>query len=173
MYMFQYVMPLLNSVADTYLGSGAFLTPGSGIQNMFFRIPDLWARNQNAYIGKLCDNFLGKKFQCCGSGMFILDPRSKFFPSRSQIQTVSIPDPASASKNLIILIPKEQKKWFPSSRKYDPGCSSRIPDPETGCWLSTCPGSRGQKGIGSRIWIRNTEKFYNSLKIGTIVFFGI
>ncbi len=42
--------------------------------------------------------------QCCGSGMFI--PDSNFLYPGSWI-----PDP---------------KKWFLSSRKYDPGCSSRI-----------------------------------------------
>ncbi len=47
--------------------------------------------------------------QCCGSGMFIPDPNFSY--------------PGSASKNLSILTPK---KWFLSSRKYDPGCSSRI-----------------------------------------------
>jgi hypothetical protein len=52
-------------------------------------------------------------------------PGSDFFPSR-------IPDPiclhlGSASKNLSILTQKKPKKWFLSSRKYDPGCSSRIP----------------------------------------------
>jgi hypothetical protein len=50
-----------------------------------------------------------RKFQCCGSGMFIPDPN--FF------------HPGSASKNLSILTPK---KWFLSSRKYDPGCPFRI-----------------------------------------------
>ncbi len=54
-------------------------------------------------------NFL----QCCGSGMFIPDPN--FF------------HPGSASKNLSILTPK---KLVSNSRKYDPGCSSRIPDPD-------------------------------------------
>jgi hypothetical protein len=29
-----------------------------------------------------------------------------------------------------ILTPKKAKKWFLSSKKYDPGCSSRIPDPD-------------------------------------------
>jgi len=48
-------------------------------------------------------------------------PGSDFFPSR--IRIVSILDPGSASKNLSILT---KKKWFLSSRKYDPGCSSRI-----------------------------------------------
>jgi hypothetical protein len=57
--------------------------------------------------------------------MFIPDTGSDFFPSR-------IPDPnclhpGSASKNLSILTQKKPTKWFLSSRKYDPGCSSRIP----------------------------------------------
>ena len=48
------------------------------------------------------------------------DPGSTFFSSR--IRIVSILDPGSASKKLSILT----KKWFLCSRKYDPGCSSRI-----------------------------------------------
>jgi hypothetical protein len=50
--------------------------------------------------------------QCCGSGIEFQIPDPDF----------SIPDPGSASKNLSILI----QKVFLSSRKYDPGCSSRI-----------------------------------------------
>jgi hypothetical protein len=63
----------------------------------------------------------------------IPDPGSELSPSR-------IPNPRSSSKNLSILTPKNPKKWFLSSKKYDPGCSSRIrmltfypsriPDPE-------------------------------------------
>ncbi len=34
--------------------------------------------------------------------------------------------PGSSSKNLSILTQKKAKKWFLSSKKYDPGCSSRI-----------------------------------------------
>ena len=69
--------------------------------------------------------------QCCGTGMFILDPGSDFFPSRipdsgSELSPSRIPDPGSASKNLNVLT---QKKRVLSSRKYDPGYSSRIPDP--------------------------------------------
>jgi hypothetical protein len=90
--------------------------------------------------------------QCCGSGMF---PGSDFYPSR--IRTFSIADPGSASKNLSILTPKKPKKWFLSSRKYDPSCSSRIPDPDADFLPIPDPGSRGQKGTGSRIRIRNTE----------------
>jgi hypothetical protein len=76
--------------------------------------------------------------------------------SGSRIRTVSIPDPGSASKNLSILTPKKPKKWFLSSRKYDPGCSSRIPDPDADFLPIPGPGSRGQKRTGSRIRIRNT-----------------
>jgi hypothetical protein len=54
-----------------------------------------------------------------------------------------IADPGSASKNF------NPKKWFLSSRKYDPGCSSRIldpdpdflPIPDTGVKKAPDPGS--------------------------------
>jgi hypothetical protein len=53
--------------------------------------------------------------------MFIPDPGSDFFPSR-------IPDLVSRIriKEFKYFNPKKTKKWFLSSRKYDPGCSSRI-----------------------------------------------
>ncbi len=76
--------------------------------------------------------------QCCGFGMFIPDPGSVF----------SIPDPnclhhesRSRIKEFKYFNPQKTKKWFLSSRKYDPGCSSRIPDVGSGCWLSIHPGS--------------------------------
>jgi hypothetical protein len=47
--------------------------------------------------------------------MFIPDPGSEFFPSRIRIKEFKYFNP---------------KKWFLSSRKYDPGCSSRIRDPD-------------------------------------------
>ncbi len=40
------------------------------------------------------------------------------------------------------------KKWFLSSRKYDPGCSSRIPDRGPYFLPIPDPGSRGLKGTG-------------------------
>jgi hypothetical protein len=76
--------------------------------------------------------------QCCGPGCFSQIPDPNFSPS--------------ASKNLSILTPK---KWFLISRKYDPGCSSRIPNLFFILPISE-PGSRGQKDTGSRIRIRNT-----------------
>jgi hypothetical protein len=67
-----------------------------------------------------------------------------------RIRIFSIPDPGSTSKNLSIFNPKN---CFKSSWKYDPGRSSRIADLEI--LPLPDPGSGGQKGIGSRIRIRN------------------
>jgi hypothetical protein len=69
--------------------------------------------------------------------MFIPDPT--FFHPGSRIRTVSIPDPGSSSKNLSILTPKKAKKWFLSPKKYDPGCSFRIPDPDADFLPSRIP----------------------------------
>ncbi len=76
----------------------------------------------------------------------------------SRIRLFSIPDPGSSSKNLSILTPKKAKKWFLSSKKYDPGCSSRIPDPDTDFLPSRIPdpGVKKVPNPGSRIRIRNT-----------------
>ncbi len=75
----------------------------------------------------------------------------RIFPSR--IRIFSIPDPGSAFKCF------NPQKLFLSSRKYDPGCSSRIciPDPDPDFLPILDSGSRGQKGTGSLIWIRNTR----------------
>ncbi len=48
-------------------------------------------------------------------------PDPTFFHPGSRNRAVSIPDPGSSSKNLSILTPKKNKKWFLSSKKYDPG----------------------------------------------------
>ncbi len=78
--------------------------------------------------------------------------RTVFHPG-SWIRPVSIQDPGSASKNLSSLTPKKTKKWFLSSRKYDPSCSSRIPIRMLTFYSSQIPdpGSRCQKGTCSRI----------------------
>ena len=57
-----------------------------------------------------------------------LSSGSDFSPSR--IPNPNCLHPGSSSKNLSILTPKKAKKWFLSSKKYDPGCSSLIPDPD-------------------------------------------
>jgi hypothetical protein len=84
---------------------------------------------------------------CCGSRMFIPDltffhpgSRIRIFPSRICIKEFKYFNP---------------KKWFLSSRKYNPGYSSRIPDPDPYFLPNPYPGSRGQKGTGSRI--RHTD----------------
>jgi hypothetical protein len=65
--------------------------------------------------------------------MFIPDP------------TFSIPDPGSASKNYKYFTPKR----FLSSRKYDLGCSSRIPDPDPDFLPIPDPGVRKAPDPGS------------------------
>ncbi len=85
----------------------------------------------------------------------ISDPGTELSPSR-------IPDPVSASKNLSILTPK---KLFLSSKKYDLGCSSRIPDMDPQHWKG--PVSRDflffmrQKCTKSNFWASHTY-FYCS-----------
>jgi hypothetical protein len=70
------------------------------------------------------------------------DPRSEFFHSASRIQCLK--DSGSRIRFRI----KElgifnRKKGFLSFRKYDPGCSSRIVDPDF--FPSRIPGPEGQK----------------------------
>ncbi len=49
-----------------------------------------------------------------------------------RIRLFSIPDPNCLHPGSRILIKKPKpKKWFLSSKKYDLGCSFRIPDPDT------------------------------------------
>jgi hypothetical protein len=87
--------------------------------------------------------------------MFIPDPT--FFHPGSRIRTVSIPDPGLI-KEFKYFNPKKAKKWFLSSKKYDPGCSSRIPDQDAvflPSWIPD-PGVKKAPNPGSRIRIRNT-----------------
>jgi hypothetical protein len=58
-----------------------------------------------------------------------------------------IPDPGSASKNLSTVF--NPKKWFLSSREYDPGCSSRIPDPDADFLPIPDPGVKKAPDPGS------------------------
>jgi hypothetical protein len=58
---------LVASVADPNPGSGAFLTPGSGIRDQEWvfsgsRISDPGSRIPRPYFEELFDNFFGKKF---------------------------------------------------------------------------------------------------------------
>jgi hypothetical protein len=89
--------------------------------------------------------------QCYGSGMFIPDHGSEFFPSPipdSGSKRFQDPGSGSASKNLSILIQNNVSKL--SEIRW--GCSSWI-------LIFTHAGSRnqGQKGNGPRTRIRDTE----------------
>ncbi len=76
-------------------------------------------------------------------------PDPTFFHPGSRTN-FTIPDPGSASKNLSILTQKNHK-WFLSSMKYDPGCSSRIPDPDPYFLPIPDPGSQIQGSKRHRI----------------------
>jgi hypothetical protein len=66
----------------------------------------------------------------------------------SRIRLFSIPDPnclhpgSRILKEFKYFNPKKAKKWFLSSKKYDPGCSSRIPDPDADFIPSRIQGSK-------------------------------
>jgi hypothetical protein len=68
--------------------------------------------------------------------------------SRIPDPTFSIPDPNCLHPGSRIRI-KELKYFNPKK-----------PNSGSGSWLSTHPGSRGQKGTGSRIRIRNTDRYH-------------
>jgi hypothetical protein len=86
----------------------------------------------------------------------------------SRIRLFNIPDPNCLHPGSRILIkefkyinPKKAKKWFLNSEKYDPGCSSRIPDPDADFLPSRIPdpGVKKAPNPGSRIRIRNTVPY--------------
>jgi hypothetical protein len=61
-------------------------------------------------------------------------PGSDFFPSRIRIKEFKYFNP---------------KKWFLSSRKYDPGCSSQIPDLDADLLTIPDPGVKKAPDPGS------------------------
>ncbi len=123
--------------------------------------------------------------QCCGSGMFIPDPGSWFLPIRDPGSRIPDPKTATKERGekkldvkpfyvatkfnkivnyfsfellkkkiwatfqrIIELFTKKIVKKLFKIWSWDPGSEIRDPIPD--------PGSRGQKGTGSRIRIRNT-----------------
>jgi hypothetical protein len=81
-------------------------------------------------------------------GFSIPDLGSEFFPSR-------IPEP---HQRISIFHYFNPKKWFLSSREYNPACSSRIPDPYPDFLPIPDPGVKKAPEPGSRI--RNTAVNY-------------
>jgi hypothetical protein len=77
--------------------------------------------------------------QCCGSGMFILGLGSR-------IRLFSIPDPGSRIR-ITEFMYFNPKKWFLSSRKYDPCCSSPIQGPDPYFLPIPDPGSTDQNAL--------------------------
>jgi hypothetical protein len=81
---------------------------------------------------RIRDVYPGSDFFQCRIRLFsIPNPGSELFPSR-------VPD-------------RHQKIVFYSSRKYDPGCSSRIPDPDPDFFPIPDPGSQIQGSKMHRI----------------------
>ncbi len=68
-------------------------------------------------------------------------PGSEFFPSRIRIKEFRYFKP---------------KKWFLSSRKYDAGCSFRIPNPDPGFLSVPDPGVKKAPDHGFWIRVHNT-----------------
>jgi hypothetical protein len=126
------------------------------------------------------EKFCLHKFFCtiAGDGPSVADPGCL-----SRIRIFSIPNPnfsipdlnffhpgsASASKNLSILT----QKWFLSSQKYDPCCSSRIriPDPDPDYLPITDPGVKKAPDPRSRIRIRNIGRSPTDLTGPETIFF--
>ncbi len=120
------------------------------------RRPHRWQRAwkiQNIFCKKIAAFFDRSLFDLYlfGRGR-VADPGSDFFPSR--IRIFPIPDPGSASKNLSTLTQKIVSKLS----EIWSGLFIPDPDPGSGSWFFNHPGSRGQKGTGSRIRIRNTGR---------------
>jgi hypothetical protein len=78
-------------------------------------------------VWRIRDVYPGSDFFHPGSDFF--HPGSELSPSRILV------------KEFKYFNPKKVKKWFLSSKKYDPRCSSLIPDPDPGVKKAPNPGS--------------------------------
>ncbi len=136
------------------LAYGAFGTCISDLDPHWFCSPESGSSSSKMYKNIILCTFHNciKPLKISNGNWSYSGLRIRIFPSR--IQDHKIPDPGSgsASKNLSIFNPKMSL----SSRKYDLGCSSQIPDPDLDFLPIPDPGSRGQKGTGFRTRIRNT-----------------
>ncbi len=125
-----------------------------------FTVSDLQVLHK-CYVFSFASRKYGTWESVWGSGMFVPDPGSDFFPSR-------IPDPNCLHPGSRILIkefkyfnPQKSKKRFLSSKKYDQGCSSRILDPDADFLPSRIQGSKRHPipdpGSGSATLMRVQE----------------
>ncbi len=84
----------------------------------------------------------------------------------SRIPLFSIPDPNCLHPGSRIRIKEfkyfNPKKWFLSSRKYDPGCSSRIPDPDADFYPSRIPDPGVKKAPDPGSGFATLTKYYGS-----------
>jgi hypothetical protein len=71
-------------------------------------------------------------------------PGSEFFHPGARVKKFRILDPDPYRRISVFFSPK---KLFLSSRKYDPGCSSRIPDPDLDFLPIPDLGSRVKKAL--------------------------
>ncbi len=86
--------------------------------------------------------------------------RIRIFPTRIQGQKDSGSRVRFRIKHLSIFKPK---KLSLSSRKYDPGCSSRNPEPDTGVKKAPDPGS-GSATLLLNVVILNLSRFYAGIR---------
>ncbi len=96
--------------------------------------------------------------------MFIPDPGSDFFHPGSELSPSRI-----LIKEFKYFNPQKSKKRFLSSKKYDPGCSSWIPDPDADFLPSRIPDPGVKKapnpGSGSATLTFLGLKYLNYLRI--------
>jgi hypothetical protein len=99
----------------------------------------------------------------CKILLTVLRIRDVIPDSGSELSPSRIPDPQKTKYS--ILTPKIAKKWFLSSKKYDPGCSSRIPDPDADFLPSRIPDPGVKKASNPGFRIRNSAVKF---KIGKV-----
>ncbi len=145
---------------------------GSGSNNNHFRsyIADLFVITKN-FMLKLCLNYIRTVYN-----ILCLLAWHNF-----RVLTFSVADPECLSRipELTFFHPGSRicikefkyfnpKKLFISSRKYDSVLF--IPDPDLDFLPISDPGSRGQKGTGSRIRICNTGSYPQNRKWGMLLY---
>jgi hypothetical protein len=91
----------------------------------------------------------GIRYKNPGSATSVVDPGClsripdpTFFHPGSRDPNCLHPGSRILIKEFKYFNPKKANKWFLSTKKYDPGCSSRIPDPDADFLPSRIQGSK-------------------------------